>query len=490
MRPEILDVPPEAAVAHFRAKGYHVGFDWRDTSAARHLSSFTVAKVAQIDLLEDIRKAVDEALAEGRTFEWFRKQLEPILRAKGWWGRKLMTDPLTGETAMVQLGSARRLRIIFDTNLRMAYARGRWEAIERLADVRPWLRYVAVLDQRTRPDHRAWHGTILPIDHPFWHTHYPPCGWRCRCIVQQLSDADLERYGYSPSAEPPEDWDTTRPWHNARTGETVNVPVGIDPGFQHNVGLLRADAPARAVLEARTATAAPDIAAAVRARELDDWIRQGRDIRERMVAAAGGIDAPDFVASFRADLRQRLRDERAAGSVTASIKAAKGGRDAADRVRDAAAELPASWVTQGNTLALTALRPTQRGFYDRARGNKPAQINAGVWDTTPLHEYLHHLQVAMPELDALFARLHHRRTKGEPRIQVSKGRNELGREDQYVQKYTGREYGTAEAPLEVLTMGMQTLFHAAWDNDYLRKLLRDDPEMADLLLGVLFGYDP
>ena len=215
-RIEILDLAPKDAVNHFRAKGYHIGFDWRDTEALQHVSSFTVTKVAQIDILEDIRKAVDAAIAKGWTFERFRKELEPLLRRKGWWGRKMMTDPLTGETRPVQLGSVRRLRIIFDTNIRMAYARGRWQAIERLAHVRPWLRYVAVLDERTRPDHARWHGTILRWDHPFWQTHYPPCGWNCRCTVQQLSERDLERFGFTPSQEPPEDWNQTRPWQSSR----------------------------------------------------------------------------------------------------------------------------------------------------------------------------------------------------------------------------------------------------------------------------------
>ena len=262
-RIEILDLAPKDAVDHFRAKGYHIGFDHRDTEALQHVSSFTVAKVAQIDILEDIRKAVDAAIAKGWTFERFRRELEPLLRRKGWWGRKMMTDPLTGEARPVQLGSVRRLRIIFDTNIRIAYARGRWQAIKRLAHMRPWLRYVAILDERTRPEHARWHGTILRWDHPFWQTHYPPCGWNCRCTVQQLSDRDLERFGFKPSKEPPEDWNRTRPWHNARTGKTIDLPIGIDPGFQHNVGLLRPDASARAILQERATAAAPDIAEAV-----------------------------------------------------------------------------------------------------------------------------------------------------------------------------------------------------------------------------------
>ena len=193
--PEILNVPDTEAIAHFRAKGFHIGYDWRDTSAGQHVASFTVAKVARLDILQDIRAAMDRVKAEGRTFDDFRNELEPILRRKGWWGRQRMADPLTGQTRIVQLGSLHRLRIIFDTNLRMATAHGQWQRIERLAGVMPYLRYSAVQDARTRPEHLAWHGTVLPWDHPFWHTHYPPNGWRCRCAVQQLGEDDLERFG-------------------------------------------------------------------------------------------------------------------------------------------------------------------------------------------------------------------------------------------------------------------------------------------------------
>ena len=201
-QPEILNVPPREAVEHFRAKGYHVGFHWRDTDAAEHVRSFTAAKAMRLDILEALGRETDRAIAEGITFAEFRDRLEPRLRKLGWWGRQRMVDPVTGKSRVVQLGSPRRLRIIFDTNLRMSYARGRWERIERVAEARPFLRYVAVLDSRTRPEHRAWHGTVLRHDHPFWRTHYPPNGWRCRCTVQQLSEEDLEEFGYA-RGDPP-----------------------------------------------------------------------------------------------------------------------------------------------------------------------------------------------------------------------------------------------------------------------------------------------
>lgn len=233
---EFKNLPPKEAIAFFQKKGLVVGFDHRDVWQHEHAVGFTVAKAMRVDILEDIHGAMDAAIKNGLTPQQFKANLKPILEAKGWWGRKDMVDPLTGETRNVQLGSSRRLQTIFDTNMRTSYAAGTWERAQRTKERRPYLRYVSVKDGRTRPQHSAWGGTVLPIDHPFWKTHYPPNGWRCRCTVQQLSDRDLDRYGYKLSPDPAMQ---TRKWGNPRTGEIIDVPVGIDPGFAYNVGQAR-----------------------------------------------------------------------------------------------------------------------------------------------------------------------------------------------------------------------------------------------------------
>jgi SPP1 gp7 family putative phage head morphogenesis protein len=225
---------PEEAVRWFQRKGYRLSFDWRDTWKEQHTRAFTVAKMTQLDLLADVRAAVEQAIRDGWTVEQFRKALTPMLQERGWWGEKQMVDPKTGETKMVQLGSARRLRTIYQTNLRQALAAGRWERFERTKAARPYARYVAILDGRERPQHHAWHGTVLPLDDAWWNTHAPPNGWGCRCKLQQLSERDLARYGYSVSSSAPPV--TYRSWENARTGQTLRVPDGIDPGFDYNPG--------------------------------------------------------------------------------------------------------------------------------------------------------------------------------------------------------------------------------------------------------------
>ncbi|MGH8530638.1 MAG: phage minor head protein, partial [Nevskiales bacterium] len=108
--PRLQAVQPAEAIAFFRAKGYKIGFDWRDVYQAEHQNSFTVAKAMQIELLQDIRGELQKSLADGTTFEQFQTALKPKLVARGWWGRAQMTDPKTGETKEVQLGSTRRLK--------------------------------------------------------------------------------------------------------------------------------------------------------------------------------------------------------------------------------------------------------------------------------------------------------------------------------------------------------------------------------------------
>lgn len=257
---EMRPLPPEEAVAYFKAKGYQLPatWAWQDMWQEAHATAFTVAKSAGFDILGDVHGQVLKSLEQGQTFRDFQRELTPLLQAKGWWGRKELPDPATGEVREVQLGSPRRLRTIYDVNLRTAHASGAWARVQRTKDRRPFLRYVAILDRRTRPDHRGWHGVVLPADDPWWDTHYPPNGWRCRCTVQQLGQRDMDRYGYTVSEAPPR---PMLPWENPRTGERVMVPKGIDPGWAYNPGKAALEHHAARTLMDKLAPLPPTVAA-------------------------------------------------------------------------------------------------------------------------------------------------------------------------------------------------------------------------------------
>src|SRR5690606_18518653 len=168
---------PEEAMAFYAAKGRRTTFDYRDMLGTEHTAAFTVAKMMDTDLLADVHASLLDAMATGTPFRQWADGIVPLLQAKGWWGRKAMTDPLTGKTIIAQLGSPGRLQTIFRTNMQTAYAAGAWAQIEEQAELAPFLLYDAVDDHRTRPEHAAWDGQVHPVGSPFWRDHYPPNGW-------------------------------------------------------------------------------------------------------------------------------------------------------------------------------------------------------------------------------------------------------------------------------------------------------------------------
>ena len=181
-----------------------------------------------------ILRAADRALKNGARFDAFRQDISPVLARGGLSDMRVdLPDQTTGQPTLLRVGSRAWLETVFRANIGMAYAKGHWERIERLKDRLPYLRYSAVHDRRSRPEHLAWHGIVLPVDHPWWRTHFPLNGWRCRCSTMQLDAADLARYGYSVFSVPDE---LTREWSDKRTDEILQVPVGIDPGFDFNIG--------------------------------------------------------------------------------------------------------------------------------------------------------------------------------------------------------------------------------------------------------------
>lgn len=227
--------PPREALAFFEAKGYRIGFDYRDVWKEEHNVAFTVAKAMELQVLQTVRGEVDRALRDGTTLRTFQKTLKPRLEQLGWWGKKDVEDPRTGDIREVQLGSPRRLETIYRTNLRTARAAGQWDRIQRTKDVAPLLVYRLGPSERHRPEHEAWNGVILPVDDEFWLTHMPPNGWGCKCYVVQVDEEQADRLGGS-RARP----DTTPvSWYNSRTGQTEQVPRGIDPGWDYNPGITR-----------------------------------------------------------------------------------------------------------------------------------------------------------------------------------------------------------------------------------------------------------
>ncbi len=479
-------------IEFFREKTSLPTESWSDLWHDEHDRAFVVAGAAHDDLVADLRGAVDKAVAEGTTLAEFRRDFDAAVAKHGWSYR-----------------GARdwRTRVIYQTNLKTSYAAGRYRQMKDAADRRPYWRYRhSGVAEHPRHQHVAWDGLVLRHDDPWWETHYPPNGWGCGCYVESLNERGLKRLHKSgPDRAPPVREREVTVGSRGPTPRTVRVPEGIDPGWAYAPGAgQRAGGPLLSPAE---------------------YTLAGREIRGRIDAAVqaagvqpGGVGHPPI---WRAELRRRLRDERGAGATPA--RATGAGHAAPDvtaarHVRRAAEEFPRSWVERGNRtrLSVQSMTPTAGTLgdyrrprpYDRtietpgrpdyALAKGRGMIRTAGGHSVAVHEYAHHLQETMPELDGLFRRLHVRRTTRpdgttrDPIVPLPGYPGVEGREDRYADAYFGTEYPGPDwpsGPMEVMTRTCEMVFRATGAKG-VATLMKHDPEILDFALGLLFRYDP
>lgn len=204
-------LPFNEQITFFRNKLNVPTESWSDLWRHGHNSGFSVAGAMKDDLLNDFRRAVDAAIADGKSLTWFKKEFNSIVAKHGW--------DHTGKASW-------RAKVIFDTNMRQSYNAGRYEQLQHFE----YWRYAHGDSRYPRELHLKWHGTLLPKSDAWWQTHFPQNGWGCKCRIYGVSQSELERRGLTTTAAPN---DGMREWEDKVTGEVHQVPKGIDPGFDY-----------------------------------------------------------------------------------------------------------------------------------------------------------------------------------------------------------------------------------------------------------------
>lgn len=60
-----------------------------------------------------------------------------------------------------------------------------WQQFEEDKDLYPNLMFRTMMDDLVRDEHQKLDGIVKAVDDPFWNTHTPPLGYRCRCTLEQ-----------------------------------------------------------------------------------------------------------------------------------------------------------------------------------------------------------------------------------------------------------------------------------------------------------------
>jgi SPP1 gp7 family putative phage head morphogenesis protein len=177
-------VKPAEALKHFRALVPVTDAEFEQLDEDAQELAFTVGDVAQLDMVTDVWRALDDALENGSTFSDFKDDVEDMLTSA--WGDE----------------DSYRVETIFRTNLQTAYSYGRYKEQVASADTHPIWEFQAIEDSRTSDICADCDGHVGRADDDWFTEHQPPLHYSCRStIVAHTEDEGPDVSESEPDAD-------------------------------------------------------------------------------------------------------------------------------------------------------------------------------------------------------------------------------------------------------------------------------------------------
>lgn len=210
---------PQEALDYFRTKKLHPAFEPNTVWGQEYHFAFTVARIAEKDVLKKVHDSIDSALENGTPFQEWANDISDTLDDSGW----------SSYNTPAQQPS--RLATIYQTNMRMARANGQEDRAQRVKAVLPYFVYELGPSKVHREEHEAFEGITLPVDDPWWDSYAPPSGFGCLCRRRQITQSEADDDG-GPDDSPEIDFEEVE----TPDGETTLTPEGVDPSFNYPKG--------------------------------------------------------------------------------------------------------------------------------------------------------------------------------------------------------------------------------------------------------------
>jgi len=167
--------------------------EWSMMTYEARRQSFTLAGTQQLEVVQTVMDSLQRAIDKGTPIDKWRQDVQESL------GKKFAgLNPSYLDTAFINANQ-------------QAYNAGRFEQMSRpeVTKVLKYWRFDSVFDGKESKVCHDCHGTILPHDHPWWKTHWPPMHHRCRSQPRALTERMTKRAGGVTAAPKPKidgDW--------------------------------------------------------------------------------------------------------------------------------------------------------------------------------------------------------------------------------------------------------------------------------------------
>lgn len=181
----VMKMPPTKALEYFQNLGIPIDAKFAEQALMRaRARAFTVANINNAKVTDLLYQEILEAIKSGQTADAFLKRVKPALKEKGW-----LNDALP----------AYRLKQMMRSNMQTSFNAGRFQSQKASMDAQPWWVRIEIIDERTRPTHKAVHLVAARADDPFWNENYPPYlkgkfEHGCRARVAAMSERRFQAF--------------------------------------------------------------------------------------------------------------------------------------------------------------------------------------------------------------------------------------------------------------------------------------------------------
>lgn len=139
--------------------------------------AFSIAHLENKYVVKKVQDSAAKALDGGMLFREFAEEVNEIY-----------------DTAGLTAANKYHLETVYRTNIQSVVNAARYKELQQdspaLREFFPDLQYVTAGDDAVRDEHAELDGLVFPRDHEFWSQYYPPNGFNCRCIVEEMSVLD------------------------------------------------------------------------------------------------------------------------------------------------------------------------------------------------------------------------------------------------------------------------------------------------------------
>ena len=189
---DIENMPYHEAVEYLKKRDVIKKVDYDSLSDKMRFRAFTASRIADGDLLKKLNAEMIASVNDGKGLSDFLSLTKTGILDKIGMGA----------------GSGWYWETVWRTNTQTAFNVGR--AMGFAEDKPLALELVIIDDSRTSDVCRQYAGKrfILPYDHPFWQTHWPPFHFNCRTTIRAIYD----------ESELPENWSNPKDIEDSKNG--------------------------------------------------------------------------------------------------------------------------------------------------------------------------------------------------------------------------------------------------------------------------------